>query len=137
MDTTTFKSIQCTQDLLEALISGLTYNDHPIFYIQNDTTIKNPFDGSQLRTIVITVNYYKDCPLLNLNTPEVFDTFISAQGEFMGKFIKILPNIYPNDHPHYFDLNGTHIFRSYKTEYYLTLQATDLGFFITEYLNIP
>lgn len=137
MDQSSTAIIDSFDSLLKVLIANCQYNDHPIFYIQNDTTIKNPFDGSQLRTIVITVNYYEDCPLLNLNTPEVFDAFISAQGEFIGKFVKILPNIYSHDHPKYFDLNGTHIFRSYNMEYYLTLQATDLGFFITEYLNIP
>lgn len=136
MDTTNNDPIiiQSMDDLLKALIQELTYNDLPIFYIQNDTTIKNPFDGSQLRTIAITVNYYRDCPLLD--TEDGFDAFMDAQGQFIDKFIKILPNIYPEEHTKYYCLNQTHIFRSYNTEYYLTIQATDLGFFITEYSNI-
>lgn len=132
MDTTNDNFITSTEDLLKALIPGLTYNDLPIFYIQEDHITKNPFDGSQLRTIIIAVNYYRDCP--TLTTEDGMDAFMDAQGQFIDKFIKILPNLYP-DHPKYFNLNGTHIFRSYNTEYYLTLQATDYGFFITEFIN--
>lgn len=135
MDTTNNNPIriQSMDDLLKALIQELTYNDRPIFYIQNDITTKNPFDGSQLRTIAITINYYDDCPLLD--TLEGFDAFMDAQGQFLDKFIKIMPNLYPGVHLEYSDLNSTHIFRSYNTDYYLTIQATDYGFFITEYIN--
>lgn len=142
MDTNTNNSIiiQSMDDLLKALINEITYNDLPIFYIQSDTTIKSPFDGSRLRTLVITVDYYSGCPLLDRE--DGFDAFMDIQGqfidEFIDKFIKILSNIYPEDHPKYYHLNQTqtHIFRLYNTEYYLTLQPTYLGFFITEYSNI-
>lgn len=133
MDQSSTAIIDSFDSLLKVLIANYQYNNLPIFYIQNDTTIKNPFDGSQLRTVVITVNYYNDCPLLD--TEGGLDAFSDAQGQFIDKFIKILPNIYP-DHPKDFCLNQTHIFRSYNTEYCLTLQATDLGFFITEYSSI-
>lgn len=135
MDTTNNNPIivQSMDDLLKALIQELTYNDLPIFYIQNDITTKNPFDGSQLRTIAITLNYYDDCPLLN--TLGGFDAVMNARDQFIDKFIKIMPNLYSEVYLKYFDLNSTHIFWSYNTDYYLTIQATSYGFFITEYIN--
>lgn len=132
-------TIQSMDDLLKALIQELTHNDLPVFYIQSDTTIKNPFDGSQLRTLVITVNYYSGCPLLDMK--DGFDAFLDVQRQFIDKFIKIFPNIYPEDLSKYYYLNQTqtHVFWSYNTEYYLTLQSTYFRVLyhqILKYLNI-
>ena len=136
MDTTNNNPIiiQSLDDLLKALIQELTHNDLPIFYIQNDITTKNPFDGSQLRTIVITLNYYYDnCPLLD--TLGGFGAVLDAQVQFLDKFIKTMPNLYSGVHLEYFNLYSTHIFRSSNVDYYLTIQATNYGFFITEFMN--